>query len=255
MARRLSTRKRPKREEKQLKERKKIESEVLDRYSMLILGGFLNKKIIKSLDYPIASGKEAFVFRATAGEKFGGDEEHIAVKIYKIETSNFARMSDYIRGDPRFLGVRGVKREIVYAWARKEFRNLQICEDAGVPAPIPYFFKDNVLLMQFLGEEGIPDSLLVDVGSENPEKDCETLLGYVKKLYSKRFVHADISEFNVMMHRDVPYLIDTGQGVLLDHPKAEQFLRRDVENILRYFRKYDVERDVEEVMEWVKTPI
>ena len=252
MARKLSTRKRPDREDKQLKERKKIESEVFDRYSMLVLGGFLNKKILRSVDYPMASGKEAFVFRGTAGDRFQGDEEYVAIKIYKIETSNFVRMQAYIRGDPRFFGVKNVKREIVFAWTRKEFRNLQICKDAEVPAPIPYFFKDNVLLMQFLGEEGIPDSTLVDVGSDNPEKDCETLLGYIKKLYCKKFVHSDMSEFNILMHGDVPYLIDVGQGVLLDHPKAEQFLRRDVENILRYFKKYGIEKDAEEAMKWVK---
>jgi len=252
MARKLSTRKRPEREEKQLKERKKIESDVFDRYSMLILGGFLNRKVIKSVDYPIASGKEAVVFRAKAGEKLEG-EEYLAVKVYKIETSDFARMQAYIRGDPRFLGVKGARREIVYAWTRKEFRNLQICEDAGVPAPIPYFFKDNVLLMQFLGEEGIPDSLLADMGSDSPERDCDTLLGYVGKLYRKGFVHADISEFNILMHGDVPHLIDVGQGVLLDHPKAEEFMRRDIGNILRYFRKYGIERDAEEAINWVKS--
>jgi RIO kinase 1 len=55
-----------------------------------------------------------------------------------------------------------------------------------------------------------------------------------------------------MMHGGVPYLIDVGQGVLLDHPKAEEFLRRDVENILRYFRKYEVEKDLEDVLKWVR---
>ncbi len=177
MARRLSTRKKPDREDKQLKERKKIESDVFDRYSMLILGGFLNRKVLKSVDYPIASGKEAFVFRATAGEKFDRGEGYIAVKIYKVETSDFTRMQAYITGDPRFLGVKRNKSDLVYAWTRKEFRNLEICADAGVPAPEPYLFKNNVLLMQFLGEEGIPDSPLVDVGSDNPEKDCGDFAG------------------------------------------------------------------------------
>ncbi|MEM3555239.1 MAG: serine protein kinase RIO [Candidatus Micrarchaeia archaeon] len=252
MVRRLSKKKMPPREVKQLKERKKIESYVFDKYTLLVLWEMLNKKIIESLDYPVASGKEAVVFRATTGEKFEGEEEYVAVKVYKIETSDFVRMQEYIRGDPRFFGVKNVKREIVYAWTKKEFRNLQICEEAGVPAPAPYIFRNNVLVMEFLGEEGIPDSLLVDVGSNNPEKDCDALLEYVKKLYKRRFVHADISEFNVLMHRDVPYLIDVGQGVLLDHPKAEEFLRRDVENILRYFRRYGIERDEGEVVEWVK---
>lgn len=252
MVRMLSKRKRPPKEIKLLKERKKIAGYVLDEPTLLVLWEMLNKRIISSLDYPVASGKEAVVFRATVGEEFEGEGEYVAVKVYKIETSDFVRMQEYIKGDPRFFGVKNVKREIVYAWTRKEFRNLQICADAGVPAPAPYLFKNNVLLMQFLGEEGIPDSLLVDVGSTNPEKDCDALLEYVKKLYGRRFVHGDISEFNVLMHRDVPYLIDVGQGVLLDHPKAEEFLRRDVGNILRYFGGYGIEKDVEEVVEWVR---
>ncbi len=89
-------------------------------------------------------------------------------------------------------------------------------------------------------------------GATTPRRTAETLLGDIKKLYEKEFVHADVSEFNVLMHGEVPYLIDCGQGVLLEHPKAEQFLRRDVENVLRYFRKYGVERNFDEVMKWVK---
>jgi RIO kinase 1 len=37
-----------------------------------------------------------------------------------------------------------------------------------------------------------------------------------------------------------PILIDMGQSVTLEHPKADQFLRRDIQNIVRYFRKYGI---------------
>jgi len=247
---RLSKRKLPPREEKVFREQKKIEAEVFDRDTLLIFGELLRKRIIASLDYPISEGKEAVVFRATGGER--GEMPYYAAKVYRIETSFFVHMHDYITGDPRFFGVKKRKRDLVYAWAQKEFRNLLLCEEAGVPAPKPFYFNKNVLLMQFLGEDGIPDSTLHQLGSEEPEKDCATILEYARRLYKHNFVHGDLSEFNILIHRGIPHLIDLGQGVLLSHPKAQEFLARDVRNILRYFSKYGVKRDFEETIAWVK---
>ncbi len=245
----------PPREQKQMKSADKIETGVFDRKTMMLIYHMLNKGIISSLDYPISTGKEADVFRATTGAKFRKDGEFAAMKIFRIETANFIHMSDYLLNDPRFTRVRHSKREIINAWCQKEFKNLDICRRANVPAPKPFVFDKNVLLMEFIGEEGVPDSTLKQVGSESPEEDCETILGYVRKLYRVGFVHADLSEFNILMHgypKPVPYLIDIGQGVLLGHPKSEEFLRRDVVNVLRYFKGYGVKRDPDEVLEWVK---
>jgi RIO kinase 2 len=48
-------------------------------------------------------------------------------------------------------------------------------------------------------------------------------------------------------------LIDWPQAVPVDHQNAEELLRRDVENVLNYFeRKYGVERDLDEVLGYVK---
>lgn len=252
---RLWKKKLPAREDKQMSEADKIETGVFDRKTMMLLYGFLNKGIISSVDYPISTGKEADVFRATTGPKFKKGGEYTAVKIFRIETANFIHMQDYLFNDPRFEHVRRNKREIINAWCQKEFKNLLLCQEARVPAPKPFLFDKNVLLMEFIGEEGVPDTTLKALGSEAPEKDCETLLGYVRKLYRRGLVHADLSEFNILMHgypNAVPYVIDVGQAVLLKHPKAEDFLQRDIVNILRYFKKYGVKRDFDKVLDWVK---
>lgn len=246
MALRLSTRKRPSREVKQIKERRIIEEGVFDRPTLLSLNRMIGRKIIKSLDYPVATGKEANVFRATTENGF------LAVKIYRIETSMFRHMGKYIEGDRRFKHLKGGKRNIVFAWAQKEFKNLAICEEAGVHAPKPVLCERNILVMEFLGEEGVPYSTLDDVGSEHPKEDLESILADMKKLYKAGLVHADISEFNIM-EGNVPYLIDVGQGVLLDHQMASEFLARDVRNILNYFkRKYGIVKSEEEVLSWIK---
>jgi RIO kinase 1 len=55
-------------------------------------------------------------------------------------------------------------------------------------------------------------------------------------------IHADLSEYNVLIETELmePILIDMGQSVTLEHPKADQFLHRDIQNIVRYFKKYGI---------------
>ena len=238
--------KRPSKDEFLLKERNKIESEVFDKQTLTILAKIIKKGIIKTVDFPISTGKEANVFRATNQEgKF------IAVKVYKMETAPFFRKEEYLEGDPRFKKIKGSDKEVVLAFARKEFKNLQICERAGVHTPKPLYLEKHVLLMSFLGEEGLPYPTL-NVLNILTEQDAESILEDVRKMYHAGLVHADLSEYNIL-RGVVPYLIDLGQGVILSHPRAEEFLARDLRNILRYFEKRGIKREFEEVLKWVKS--
>lgn len=56
-----------------------------------------------------------------------------------------------------------------------------------------------------------------------------------------RLVHADLSEYNLLYHNDIVYVIDVSQAVENDHPMALDFLRRDC-NIIREFYKRKLER-------------
>jgi RIO kinase 1 len=246
MAQKLSTRKRPDREVKRTKVERKLESSVFDQPTMFVLSKLIKKGLITSVDYPVATGKEADVFRATCS-----DGSFFAIKIFRIETSLFWKMREYMEGDPRFYGISSNKLQIILAWTRKEFRNLQLCRDAMVHVPKPIFADRNVLVMEFLGEKGVPFSTLGQTGSENPEKDLESILLDMKKMYKANFVHSDISEFNIMMTDLGPYIIDVGQGVLLAHPQSRKFLVRDIANILAYFKKCGIEKDEGKVLDYV----
>ena len=70
-------------------------------------------------------------------------------------------------------------------------------------------------------------------------------------MYTANLVHADLSEYNIMMGT-IPYLIDFGQGVILSHPNAENYLERDVAIILKYFDKRGIKRDFGKTMEWIR---
>ena len=237
-------------EKKRIKERRVIESEVFDRSVLKALAQLMDKKIIRKMEFPISKGKEAYVFRAVGGEN--AEDHFLAVKIYMIETSDFNHMQDYIRGDPRFVGIKKNKRDIVYAWAKKEFRNLKICEEAGVHVPSPYYFHSNVFVMKFIGDEDSPAPLLKDVGPPDPEKNFKQIVKDMKKMYRAGLVHADMSEFNILVWEGELVIIDIGQGVSLEHPMANSFLERDVENILKYFSKFGIKKEKEEILKEIK---
>lgn len=239
--------KKPAKEDYQLKERFKIESEVFDRKTLLILSKMMRKGILQTLDYPISTGKEANVFRATTPE-----ENFVAVKIYKMETAHFFRKEEYLEGDPRFERIKKSNEDIVRAFARKEFKNLEICKKAKVNAPEPLYILGHVLVMGFLGEGELPYPTMEALGPLHGKKDLESVLEDIKRMYKAGLVHADISEYNILMG-DIPYLIDFGQGVVLRHPNAEKFLERDVKNVVNYFSKKGIEKDLKKVLEWIRS--
>ena len=53
-------------------------------------------------------------------------------------------------------------KNLVYLWAKKEFRNLSQCYDAGIPVPKPLYVTNNVLAMDFVGQNGISFKILLD---------------------------------------------------------------------------------------------
>jgi RIO kinase 1 len=133
---------------------------------------------------------------------------------------------------------------MVYAWTQKEFKNLQRLKQIKVGAPRPIIYSKNVLIMEYLGTKNRPAPLMKDVKLENPKETYHTLIDYISRMYKKaELVHADISAFNVLMYKKKPYLIDLGQGVLLEHLNALEFLKRDIHNIVSYFRKYNIKED------------
>jgi serine/threonine-protein kinase RIO1 len=74
----------------------------------------------------------------------------------------------------------------------------------------------------------------------------------MKKIYQLGFVHADFSEYNILVTDDGLKLLDCAQAVLLAHPRAEDFLVRDVENLVKYFSKQGADADVAKAMAWIK---
>ncbi len=213
-------------------ERKKIFGGILDESTLMALYKLSNKGFFDVIYGPLKQGKESSVLLA---EK---DKKKIAVKIYAIEAGNFKRMHPYLIGDPRFKRVRRDRRSIIYAWCKKEFKNLERSRKAGVSCPEPITFMSNVLLMSFLGKDANPYPRLKDTKIKTKET-LDKIVSDVRKMFKKaKLVHGDLSAFNILIGKK-PYLIDLSQSVLLSHPNAEYFLKRDIRNICKWFNEDD----------------
>jgi RIO kinase 1 len=223
---------------KKRSEEYEVMEEVFDRSTLMTIYKFMNKGKIDEIYGVVNAGKEARVY-------WGKDRDgrELAIKIYLTVSAEFKKgMLPYIRGDPRFAHVRKDTRHLIYAWAQKEFKNLRRAIDAGVRVPEPIAVSKNVLIMSFIGKDGVSALLLKEVSLKNPKQVYRRLLTYVKKLYQKaKLVHADLSEYNIMIWKNKPVLFDVSQAVTLEHPMADQFLRRDLQNLHKYFKKLDVD--------------
>jgi len=211
--------------------------EVFDQATRLVIYQFLNSGVLYELHGVVNAGKEARIYWGK--NKEGKD---LAVKIYLTASAEFRKgMFKYIEGDYRFKGVKHDTRSLIFAWAQKEFRNLEQASRAKVRVPKPVAVRNNVLVMEFIGENGVHAASLKEQEPSDPEKVYEVLLTYVERLYRKAdLVHGDLSEYNVMMWKGKPVIFDVAQAVPTSHPMAEFFLRRDLANVNRFFSRLGV---------------
>jgi len=222
---------------------RKVLDKVFDKPTLFNIHALFNKGIFREFGGPIADGKEARVFTAF-------NDTTLAVKIYRVDASNFETLHQYIRGDPRFWHVGKAKRNLIDVWVKKEFSNLKRLHAAGVSVPKPFAFKGNVLVMGFIGDE-VPAPQLRDAELTDPEKTFWDIMTDVKKGFEiGKVVHADLSEYNILMHEGRHVIIDVGQGVDIRHPKSKEFLKRDIENMCTFFSKY-FKTDQKKTMDFV----
>lgn len=215
---------------------RKTYDQVFDRAALLTIASLIGDGVISTLDYPVNTGKEASVFHATDGK---GRAK--ALKIYRIANATFRNIAMYIEGDPRFKRVKRGTKPTIFAWAQKEYKNLVRMDDAGVRVPRPERVLDNVLVMEYVGDETRPAPSLREVSLEDPATVYEDVVANMRKVRKAGLVHADFSEYNLLWWNDRVVVIDVGQAVPLDHSRAEEWFQRDLTNIARFFKRLRVD--------------
>ncbi|RRJ30779.1 serine/threonine-protein kinase Rio1 [Halocatena pleomorpha] len=222
----------------------KVEASVFDDATFAAIYKLVQDGYIDAFGGPVSTGKEASVYTAR------GDSETVAVKIYRINASDFQQMRAYLDGDPRFSGIGNDKKKVVLSWVRKEFSNLQRAHEAGVRVPKPITTERNVLVMEYVGND-TRALRLAEVEIENPQTAYEVVREYTRRLYAAGLVHGDLSEYNLVIHDSELYVIDLGQAVTIHHPNSREFLERDCHNVARFFSQLGVNVTGDELLEHV----
>lgn len=211
--------------------------EVFDGRTLMTVMHLLNTGYLKELQGALKSGKESRIYHGV--DPKGHD---VAVKIYLTSSAIFRQgRLKYIRGDPRFRDVPHDTRSLIDQWAMKEFKNLELATEAKIAVPSPIHVEKNVLLMEFIGKNGVPAPHLRDVPLQAAESWYNKIVEMLKDLYDRaKLVHGDVSEYNILVPDGYPVLIDFAQAVTTEHPEAIEFLRRDIENLNNYFKGLNV---------------
>lgn len=214
--------------------------QVLDPRTRMILLKMINRGMIESVNGCVSTGKEANVYHAATST---GEDR--AIKIYKTSILTFKDRDKYVSGEFRFRNgyCRHNPRKMVRMWAEKEMRNLTRIFDSGIRCPQPFLLRNHVLVMEFIGTDGIPAPLLKDatLSESRARKLYLECVLIVRNLYrNSKLVHADLSEFNLIYHNNCIVVIDVSQSVEYDHPRALDFLRKDCLNINHFFRKNNI---------------
>ena len=219
------------RSEKDIFDKSKVMDDVLDKTTIMTLSKLINSGIISYVNGVVGSGKESKMYWAVEP-----DGKNIALKIYLVTASNFKKRLPYLVDDPRFSRIKKGTRNMVELWAQKEFRNLTQCVKSGIPVIKPIHVLKNVLVIEFVGKNGVPAKTLVE--TEIDENDYKDAISIISQLYKKaKLVHADFSEYNIFKTQNGLIVFDLGSAVDVRHKNAKEFLERDIKNITRFFVK------------------
>jgi RIO kinase 1 len=210
------------------------------------LAPLVDQGIIEQVIRPLMSGKEAQVYLVRSR-----GEVRVA-KLYKeLDHRSFRHRSDYTDGRRvrNSRAQRAIAKRSAYgrsldeqAWRNAEVDALFRIHAAGVRVPEPFEFIDGVLVMELITDaEGRPAPRLADLSLGRSEaKDLfHHLLREVVRMLCGGVVHADLSDFNVLLAHDGPVLIDFPQCVDPAHNNnARRLLIRDVDNLTRILGRF-----------------
>ncbi|HLC79309.1 MAG TPA: serine protein kinase RIO [archaeon] len=228
---------------------RKIFQQVFDSKTLKAVQTLANKGLFDVLEHVISTGKESHVFVSSdvSGQKR-------AVKIFKKDTTGFKKMNQYIEGDIRFRDLPHDRMNLVFAWTKKEYKNLLQASDAALNVPMPVGSRENIIVMEFIGknQEGAPRLKDSKPSAKELEKYKSEVIDFIARLYLAGLVHADLSEYNILCWNKKLVFIDFAQSLLLSHPRAREFFERDIYNMATYFTKQGIKTEYEELYSSVK---
>lgn len=181
----------------------------------------------------ISAGKEADVYLV----RYHGAP--LAVKVYRLYRTSH-RGGGPIKADT--LGWR----------AAHEFEMTRQAWKGGARVPAPARRVETMFSMRYLGGDDGPAPRLHDVRLEDPESFLSKVLAGIQALLRSGVVPGDLSAFNILVHEGEPWFVDLSESVRVDRTgtspwmrlsEAEGLLRRGIDSLQGYFRRYSIRVD------------
>jgi len=227
-------------------------------YDALALNTFIKRDILKGIGNKLGVGKEGDVYTVLLSNNREG-----VLKLHKLGRTCFTR-------GKRYRDYLANKRHISWLYAsrltaEREYKILnELFPLVKVPQPIDQN-RHGIIMGKIDG--GVE---LKRVDLEKMDVDIKKLfwniIEEIKKMYNLGYIHGDLSEFNILIKEDGDFvIIDFPQAIDLNEERVlkfdkipgeyeinkEYYLKRDIGNIIRYFKKYGISEDVDKIYNYI----
>ncbi len=206
-------------------------------YDLLALKALVARGSVNAIGDMIGTGKESVVYSATGGIT----NREVIIKFHREGKTSFkkVRIRRAHAADKNHLSWLYSSRLA----AEREYDVMKLLyPEISVPEPVDQN-RHSIVMSALTGR------MLAHTIVDNPEWYLDGILALVKKTAQRGIVHGDLSEFNIFVSPQGCEIIDWPQYVDFSHPNVNELLYRDVENVLKFFKKkYRIKRDTVEVM-------
>ncbi len=211
-----------------LVERKTIQYEgytlQFEGYDALALRALVEQDTISEFGSPLGVGKESDVYEVKSYKP-------LALKYHREGYTNFREVHkerDYTSDNDHVSWMYTARKA-----AERESDILEeLYPDVAVPQPIGQ--NRHAIVMEKMDGVELSRTRLED---EQVLGVLELLVTEMARAHETGYVHADMSEYNVFVDEGGVTIFDWPQAVPTDHENASEFLRRDLTNIVGYFRR------------------
>ncbi|MGQ9515442.1 MAG: RIO1 family regulatory kinase/ATPase domain-containing protein [Thermoproteota archaeon] len=195
---------------------------------LLALKTLVEENVLSAMGKPVGVGKESEVYDALLEN---GDV--VAIKFHRVGRISFRktrRLRLYAMG-PKAGWITQAKRA-----ASREFMALKKLYDSNVSVPRPIYKTRHVVVMSAL--DGRP---LIEYSKKITHDLVNDVFLNLRKMYEAGVVHADLSEYNILVSEDGHIvLFDFPQWVSPNHKSANRYLSSDLNNLIRFFSKKNI---------------
>jgi len=220
------------------------------------MNAFIKKELIAGIGGKVGVGKEGDVYHVLLT-----NHREAVLKFHQLGRTCFSmgkRYREYLAN----------KRHISWLYASRltaarEFEVLNMLFPV-VKVPEPIEQNRHAIIMGKLHGEELKRVNLLEINVD-PEEFFWKLMVEVKKTYKLGIIHGDLSEFNILIDSegdfviiDWPQAIEVGKKGKLDKLPFEEveydeefYLKRDIENVVRYFKKYGIDKDIDKLYNYV----